>query len=71
MFPLRIRLTRSSVCPRSRMFIKCYDSRGEVHPEGIKGIAGYTPHTAFLDPDTPVDAPGRQSIEVRSLVFYE
>jgi len=30
-----------------------------------------TPHTAFKDEATPKDAPGRQSIEVRCLVFYE
>ncbi|EMD37753.1 hypothetical protein CERSUDRAFT_94749 [Gelatoporia subvermispora B] len=29
-----------------------------------------TPHTAFQDPTTPKDAPLRQSIEVRLLVFY-
>ncbi|KIX97377.1 uncharacterized protein Z520_06829 [Fonsecaea multimorphosa CBS 102226] len=56
--------------PEEVMFIKCFDSYSEVNG-GKKGIAAYTPHTAFVDPQTPADAPGRQSIEVRSLVFYE
>jgi hypothetical protein len=52
------------------MFIKCFDSYSQVHG-GKKGLADSTPHTAFVDPQTPADAPGRQSIEVRCLVFYE
>lgn len=57
--------------PDEAMFIKCFDSRGEGLPAGKKGIARCTPHTAFEDPETPESAPGRQSIEVRCLVFYE
>lgn len=57
--------------PDEAMFIKCFDSRGESLPNGVKGIARATPHTAFVDPNSPADAPGRQSIEVRCLVFYE
>jgi hypothetical protein len=34
-------------------------------------VARFTPHTAFEDPTTPVDAPFRESIELRSLVFYD
>lgn len=30
---------------------------------------GRVPHTAFADPRTPSDVPGRESIEVRALVF--
>jgi hypothetical protein len=56
--------------PEEVMLIKCFDSKSEVHEGGTHGIAGYTPHTAFVDPATPADAPGRQSIEVRCLVFY-
>lgn len=56
--------------PEEVMLIKCFDSKSEVHEGGQHGIAGYTPHTAFVDPATPADAPGRQSIEVRCLVFY-
>jgi hypothetical protein len=36
-----------------------------------KDIARLTPHTAFTDPTTPADAPARQSIELRALVFYD
>lgn len=56
--------------PREVLFIKCFDSRGQDRPGGTKGLAGFTPHTAFVDPNTPADAPARQSIEVRCLVFY-
>ncbi|KPI37422.1 uncharacterized protein AB675_10349 [Cyphellophora attinorum] len=38
---------------------------------GKKGIAMGTPHTAFVDPETPVGVKGRESIEVRCLVFYD
>jgi hypothetical protein len=57
--------------PDETMLLKCFDSRGEGMPGGKKGLAVRTPHTAFVDPQTPADAPGRQSIEVRCLVFYE
>jgi len=57
--------------PDEALFIKCFDSRGQDLPGGTPGVAMYTPHTAFFDPQTPADAPGRQSIEVRCLVFYE
>ncbi|PNS19513.1 hypothetical protein CAC42_7357 [Sphaceloma murrayae] len=58
--------------PDEVMFIKCFDSRSEtLIGDKAKGIAHCTPHTAFVDPSTPADAPGRQSIEVRCLVFYE
>ena len=33
--------------------------------------ARLTPHTAFQDPTTPADAPPRESIELRTLVFYD
>ncbi|KAJ9631692.1 hypothetical protein H2203_000091 [Taxawa tesnikishii (nom. ined.)] len=56
--------------PEEVMFIKCFDSRSETSG-GRKGLAHATPHTAFVDPQTPADAKGRQSIEVRCLVFYE
>lgn len=57
--------------PDEALMLKCYDSYGEGQPNGKAGIAVRTPHTAFVDPDTPKDAPGRQSIEVRCLVFYD
>ena len=57
--------------PDEVMLLKCYDSFGVGEKFEKKGIATRTPHTAFFDPNTPADAPGRQSIEVRCLVFYE
>ncbi|KDN61255.1 putative methyltransferase [Colletotrichum sublineola] len=57
--------------PDEVMFIKCFDSRSQGRPGGKPGVADYTPHTAFVDPNTPADAKGRQSIEVRCLVFYD
>jgi len=42
-----------------RIFLQCYDSQ-----DGAR-----TPHTAFKDPRTQPDWPGRDSIEVRTLVF--
>jgi hypothetical protein len=57
--------------PDEVMLLKCFDSYGEGMPNGKKGLAVRTPHTAFIDPATPENAPGRQSIEVRCLVFYE
>ncbi|KKY14601.1 hypothetical protein UCRPC4_g06688 [Phaeomoniella chlamydospora] len=56
--------------PDEVMFIKCFDSRSQTMG-GKEGLAHCTPHTAFADPQTPADVPGRQSIEVRCLVFYE
>jgi hypothetical protein len=49
-----------------RLLIECFDS--ESLKPGSK-VGGRTPHTAFTDPRTRVDAEGRESIEVRALVF--
>ncbi|KAL2155248.1 hypothetical protein VTH82DRAFT_3924 [Thermothelomyces myriococcoides] len=57
--------------PDEAMFIKCFDSWGEGLPGGKKGVAALTPHTAFIDPATPPGTKGRESIEVRCLVFYD
>lgn len=57
--------------PDEVMLLKCFDSKGQGLPGGWDGEAVRTPHTAFIDPQTKADAPGRQSIEVRCLVFYE
>ncbi|KAE9981314.1 hypothetical protein EG327_006258 [Venturia inaequalis] len=46
-----------------RLFLKCFDSDENVGPHGR------VPHSAFVDPRTPEGAPGRESIEVRALVF--
>ncbi|GJJ11696.1 hypothetical protein Clacol_005932 [Clathrus columnatus] len=49
--------------PDEVVFIKCFDSR----MDGKTAIL--TPHTAFVDPTTPKDAPLRESIELRALVL--
>ncbi|KAF2008039.1 hypothetical protein P154DRAFT_516788 [Amniculicola lignicola CBS 123094] len=46
-----------------RLLLKCFDSDETV------GQWGRVPHTAFVDPRTPEGAVGRESIEVRALVF--
>lgn len=46
-----------------RLLLKCSDS------DPVVGDHGRVPHTAFVDPRTPEGAPGRESIEVRALVF--
>ncbi len=45
------------------LLLKCFDSRTD-------GVARFAPHSAFTDPTVPVDAPPRESIEVRTLVFH-
>ena len=50
-----------------RLFLECFDS--EASKPGTKVQGGRVPHTAFHDPRTPEGAPGRESIEVRALVF--
>jgi hypothetical protein len=45
------------------ILLKCFDSAKD-------GRARFTAHTAFLDPNTPVDAMARESIEVRTLAFF-
>ncbi len=34
------------------------------------GRARFAAHTSFHDPTSPIDAPPRESIELRTLVFY-
>ena len=45
------------------LLLKCYDSKED-------GRARFTAHTSFDDPTSPPDAPARESIEVRALVFF-
>jgi len=45
------------------LVFKCYDSAKD-------GRARFTAHASFEDPATPVGAPPRESIEVRTLVFW-
>ncbi|KAI5117231.1 hypothetical protein M0805_009268, partial [Coniferiporia weirii] len=51
--------------PNEVVLIKCYDSVEDG------SVAVLTPHTAFEDPTTPPNAPLRESIELRALVFYD
>ena len=51
--------------PDEITLIKCFDS------ETGEGCARLTPHTAFRDATSPEDAPHRQSIELRALLFDE
>ena len=46
------------------VLLKCYDSLTD-------GTARWTAHGAFDDPTTPAGAAPRESIEIRTLVFYE
>ncbi|KAL1860585.1 hypothetical protein Daus18300_009075 [Diaporthe australafricana] len=50
-----------------RLLLECFDS--EALKEGSKVQGGRLAHTAFEDPRTHPDAEGRESIEVRTLVF--
>jgi hypothetical protein len=45
------------------LLLKCFDSKTD-------GRARFAPHSAFSDPTTPADAPPRESIELRTLVFH-
>jgi hypothetical protein len=45
------------------VIIRCFDS-------ARSGAARFSAHGAFDDPQTPADAPPRESIEVRTLVFF-
>lgn len=53
------RMTRDEI-----VLLKCYDSLTD-------GTARWTAHGAFDDPGTPKGAAPRESIEVRTFVFYE
>jgi hypothetical protein len=50
--------------PHEALVFKQYDSQ-------VSGVARFTPHAAFDHPQTPPDAPLRQSIEARCLVVYD
>ncbi len=45
------------------VLIRCFDS-------ARSGAARFSAHGAFDDPETPAGAPARESIEVRTLVFF-
>ena len=56
----------SGMTGNERILLECFDS--ESLKPGSK-IGGRVPHSAFVDPRTREDAEGRESIEVRALVF--
>jgi hypothetical protein len=45
------------------LLIKTFDSETD-------GRTRFTIHTSFEDPDAPADAPPRESIETRCLLFF-
>ena len=49
--------------PDEVVLIRCFDSARH-------GAARFSAHGAFDDPQSPPDAPPRESIEVRTLVFF-
>jgi hypothetical protein len=49
--------------PDEAVLIRCFDS-------ARSGAARFSAHGAFDDPNTPQDAPPRESIETRALVFF-
>ena len=53
----------SGMRPDEVLLIKCHDSAND-------GRARLSFHSAFADPTTPTDAPPRESIELRTLVFF-
>lgn len=50
--------------PDELILLKCYDTK-------LDGRARWTAHTAFKDPTSPADAAPRQSIETRTIAFYD
>ncbi|KAH7141001.1 amino acid permease-domain-containing protein [Dactylonectria macrodidyma] len=54
---------KSYLSPEEVLLIKCFDSKKD-------GRARRVPHTAFVDPSSADDAPSRESIEIRALVFH-
>jgi hypothetical protein len=49
--------------PDEALLIKCWDSD--------ESVARFAPHSAFQDPTTPPDAPPRESIEFRTIAFFD
>jgi hypothetical protein len=50
--------------PDEALLLKCYDS-------AVDGRARFTAHTGIDDPTTAFDAAPRESIEARTLVFFD
>ncbi|KAG0147544.1 hypothetical protein CROQUDRAFT_655931 [Cronartium quercuum f. sp. fusiforme G11] len=54
----------SNMRPDEALLLKCHDS------DHSDGKATFTPHTAFYDPRHAGKVPARESIEIRTLVFF-
>jgi hypothetical protein len=46
------------------LLLKCFDSRDDG------AVARFAPHTAFVDPTAPANAPPRESIELRTFLIF-
>lgn len=57
----------SGMTGNERLLLECFDSEGIKEGSRVQG--GRVPHTAFIHPRTRDGAEGRESIEVRTLVF--
>ena len=51
------------VQPAEALLIKCWDSN--------TAVAQFTPHAGFQDSTTPPETPPRQSIEFRTIAFFD
>jgi hypothetical protein len=51
------------VQPDEVTLIKCWDSK--------ENVARFAPHSAFQDPTTPANTQPRQSIEIRTMAFFD
>jgi hypothetical protein len=54
----------SQMQPNEAMLLKCFDS-------GHDGRTRFTAHTGFANPHAPANTPPRESIEVRTLLFFD
>ena len=57
-------LLPKNACRDEVVLIRCYNS-------ALHRAKRFSAHTGFDDPTTPPDAPPRESLEVRMLVFFE
>eukprot|EP00747_Dinoflagellata_sp_TGD_P027325 gnl/TRDRNA2_/TRDRNA2_132548_c2_seq1.p1 gnl/TRDRNA2_/TRDRNA2_132548_c2~~gnl/TRDRNA2_/TRDRNA2_132548_c2_seq1.p1 ORF type:complete len:117 (+),score=3.08 gnl/TRDRNA2_/TRDRNA2_132548_c2_seq1:78-428(+) len=58
--------------PDEVVLIKTWDSHGNLFssPQASRGISSLSLHSAFVDPYSLINSPGRVSIEVRVAVVY-
>jgi hypothetical protein len=47
------------------LLLKCFDSLDDG------SVARFAPHSAFVDPAAPPDAPFRESIELRTYLIFD